>query len=136
MSSKVDAICVDPALVDQAWPVAKEMIRSAMARGGMCSFSGVEHDVLAGHSLLWLAWDGTAILAAAVTRVDSMDACRTGTIVACGGSDFRRFGHLREQLERYFDAEGCAVSRIYGRKGWLKHYPDYKIRSVMMEKML
>lgn len=132
----MDAICVDPALVNQIWPVARELIRVAMVRGGMSSFGDVEQDVLCGGSLVWLAWDGQVILAAAVTRIDLVNGARVGTIVACGGTEFSRFGMLRDRLEQYFRAEGCMLSRICGRKGWLKHYPDYKVRAVIIEKVL
>jgi hypothetical protein len=85
---------------------------------------------------LWLAWDGQVILAAAVTRLDICNGAKLGTIVACGGSDFKRFAELRSQLEQHFRQEGCTLARIYGRKGWLKHHPDYKVRAVLMEKVL
>lgn len=136
MSSKADAVCVDPALVDQVWPVASELIRAAMVRTGLSDFEPVADDVLAGRSLLWLAWDGHVILAAAVTRLDVIGGTKIGTIVACGGSEFKRFGDLRERLEAHFREEGCGVARICGRKGWLRHYQDYKVKSIIMEKAL
>lgn len=134
--TEAQAVCVDPALVAQVWPVTREMIRSAMVRGGMSEFAEVEQDVLCGGSLVWLAWDGHVILAAAVTRLDMVNGAKVGTIVACGGSDLSKFGDLRARLEQFFRDEGCHRARICGRKGWLRHYPDYKVRALILEKEL
>lgn len=131
------AVCVDPAVIDQVWPVARELIRTAMQRCGFLSeFPNVENAVARGGMLLWLAWDGKVILAAAVTQLTIDMGSKVGTIVACAGNDLSRFGELRARLEQHFRDEDCTVSRINGRKGWLKHYPDYRIKSVTMEKVL
>ena len=133
---KVDALCVDPAYAAQIWPSVRQMILTAMLRGGLSEFTDVERDILRGLSLLWIAWDGHDVIAAAVTRLDIVNGARIGTIVACGGSDLKRFGDLRMKLEQHFRDEGCMSARICGRKGWVRHYPDYKVKSIIMEKAL
>jgi hypothetical protein len=47
-----------------------------MRRGGLSSFRPVEANVLAGNALLWLAWDGTHIQAAAVTDCTQRNGAR------------------------------------------------------------
>jgi len=47
-----DLVCVDPALVARAWPLAKELIKSAIDRTGLSDFGELETQVLKGDQLL------------------------------------------------------------------------------------
>ena len=106
-----------------------------MARG-LTSFSAIEKAILSGDMLLWVVWDGTQILAAAVTQLTGEDNRKVGTIVALGGTCLDRFAHLRSTLEDHFRDEGCAISRVFGRKGWARHLKDYEMTSLVLEKAL
>ena len=129
-------VCVDPARVHEVWPHVAPLIARAMRRGGMGEVAAVERGLLGGAALLWLAWDGEKILAAAVTELARHDGVKLCPIVACGGADFVRFGPLIAGLEHYARAEGCARVRICGRKGWARRLPDYSIKRVIIEKQL
>jgi hypothetical protein len=131
-----ELVCVDPARVHEIWPHVAPLVARAMRRGGMGAFPDVERGVREGRALLWLAWDGKDILAAAVTQLDLVDGVKLCTIVACGGQGFARFGPLIRGLERYAEAEGCTRMRICGRKGWARLLPDYRIQRVIIEKEL
>src|SRR5262249_26468973 len=144
-ASSVVLVCVDPARVAEVWPHVAPLIARALVRGGFeaRAASASAHDpsthdpsiddssahasapdlagrLRAGAALLWLAWDGATILAAAVTALDMIDGVKCCTLIACGGRDFARFGHLIAGLERYAAREGCARMRICGPKGWLR----------------
>jgi hypothetical protein len=129
-------ICVGPSRVHALWPFAKPLIEAAMRRGGISDFSGVERDVLAGASLLWLVWDGQEIVAAAVTELALVQGRKICTIVACGGRERRRWLHLLADLEDFARNEGCQATRLYGRRGWLRALPDYRATRVILEKEL
>lgn len=107
-----------------------------MVRGGLNEFSEIEQAVLSGSMLLWIAWDGSKIIASAVTQLNRINGTKIGTIVACGGKELERFAPLIEGLEEHFRAEGCRVSRILGRPGWGRIYPDYIARAIVLEKAL
>jgi hypothetical protein len=49
--------------------------------------------------------------------------------------DIQRLGYL-DELERYATAQGCNGMRIYGRKGWARKLPDYKMTHVLLEKVI
>ena len=70
MSASVECVarlvCVDPALVPIIWRNVADLIRRAMARGRMGSFTDVEADVLRANAYLWLALNGAGVLAAVV----------------------------------------------------------------------
>lgn len=92
-------------------------------------------ELLAGHFVLWLAWSGE-LEAAAVTEIAETVSGRVCVIVACGGRGRARWIALRRKLEDYARHEGCARMRIYGRKGWTRVLPDYRVTRVILEKEL
>jgi len=136
MSASAELAWVQPADVARIWPHVAHLIAGAMARGGMGRFEDVERDVLGNNAYLWLAIDGSAVLAAAVTKVTAEQDHRLCTIVACGGDDWRRWGALIEGLERYARAEGCKRIEICGRPGWLKRLPGYRLAKIVIRKEL
>jgi hypothetical protein len=141
-------ICIDPAQAREFWPYVAPLIEAAMRKGRLTNYVDVERDVLAGGALVWIAWNGENIKAAAVTEIASANGERFCTIVACGAQtslrslrkldcdDRRQWLPLIAGLESYARAEGCAAMRIYGRRGWLRLLPDYRASRVLLEKEL
>jgi hypothetical protein len=127
-------VCIDPAMVRLFWPHARNLIVRAIARGGIGRFADVERDVLAGAALLWLAWDGRAIAAAAVTELVAIDIGKVCVIVACGGRQMRRWLPLIATIEDYARAEGCTRIRFFGRMGWVRVLPHYRMSRVILER--
>ncbi len=123
-----------PDKVGLLWPHVAHYIARAMQRGGMGKFADVEADVLGANSYLWVATENGAILAAAVTKVTERDGERVCTIVACGGYDWQRFGHLIEGLEKYARAESCGTIEICGRPGWQRMLAGYRTVRVVLAK--
>jgi hypothetical protein len=129
-------ICIDPARIREFWPHVSPLIRAAMDRGAITDFAEVADAVLAGRALVWIAWDGTQIKAAAVTQLRTVDGARFCTIVACGGRRRDEWLPLLGGLERYAKAESCKAMRIFGRRGWERLLPAYKAARVLLEKEL
>jgi len=92
--------------------------------------------VLQGRALLWLAWDGEDVNAAAVTEIGVTEWRKVCNIVACAGADMKRWLDLLEPIEEFAKAEGCAAMRIMGRKGWTRVLKAYRPRRVILEKEL
>ncbi len=130
--SLVKAVCVNPEVVDKIWPTVAPLIRRAIDKTGFSEFEGIENDVLIGGSLVWLAWDGKDILAAAVTQITG-EVC---TIVGCGGSGLRQWQKLIGDLEDYARAEKCTRMRIIGRKGWARVLKTYWVPAIVLERRL
>jgi hypothetical protein len=127
----VELVCVDPERVHEFWPYAKDLILSAILRTGLSEPTVIERDILSGHQLLWLAWDG-AIQAAASTHLAN-NVC---TVTACGGANLNEWLPLFAQIEQYAKNEGCRCVRIYGRKGWLRVLKGYEAKHVIIERRL
>jgi hypothetical protein len=137
-------VCVPTDQVAGAWPHVRDLIYAAMKRGGLSSFRPVEASVLAGDALLWLAWDGAHIQAAAVTELHATEWRTACVIVACGGRGPRSGSGagmaawlpLLAGIETYARAAGCACVRIMGRKGWARALSTYRTTRIVLEKEL
>jgi len=127
-----DLICIDPAQIDVFWPHVKHLIRSAIERTGLSRFEDIERSILAGNQLVWIAWNGGNIEAAASTQLVN-GACE---IVACSGEHRERWLSLISKIEDYAKAEGCRCMRIIGREGWERALDGYRREYVILEKAL
>lgn len=133
--ASVDLTCVDPKNVGQIWPQARDLIRAAIEQTGLSEFADIEVQVLAGAQLLWLAISDH-VEAAATTHLIKTSGKPVLVVTACAGSQRERWLPLRHRIENYAKAEGCSCVRLYGRKGWQRALPDYRIEHVILEKAL
>jgi len=117
------------------WPHVRDLIRAAVERTGLSSFADIEADVLTGNQLVWIAWDGKEILAAATTQL-TKPLSKVCTLTACSGYDREQWLPLFAQIEQYAANEGCTKMRIYGRKGWERVLDGYRVEHVILEKGL
>ena len=126
------AVCVDPKRVSEVWPHFRHYIDSAINKVGLNSPQTIEADVLSGRALLWLAYDGKLVHAAAVTEIVD----KVCTIVACGGDGLDDFLPCMISLEQFARDEGCTAMRIIGRDGWQRILKNYKQKAVILERQL
>ena len=129
-------ICVDPLQIGEFWKFARERIRTAVEYTDLSDFYDVETDVLLGKQLLWLAWDGKTIAAAATTHLGKVGRKTICTLTACSGHHMETWLPLFAEIEDYARKEGAEKMRIFGRKGWAKVLDGYKAEYVIMEKAL
>lgn len=131
MPLSVELICVDPEQIFEFWPHARGLIKAAIDATGLSDFSDIEHQVLNGDQILWLAWSGKIEAAATTQLVGSV--C---TLVACSGYNRERWLPLFEKIEQYAKDAGATIMRIYGRPGWQRVLTGYRVEHVIMEKAL
>ena len=136
MASTAELVCVDPSRVHEIWPHVSSLLKAACRRTKLNAFADIEADILAGRGLLWIAWNGRAVEAAAATVLINSEVGKVCIITVCGGSDMKRWLPLIDQIEAYARREGCARVRIYGRKGWLRVLEGYEGRFVILDKEL
>jgi hypothetical protein len=136
MPPAAELVCVDPKRVSEVWPHVSSLLKGACRRTRLNAFEDIEADILAGRSLLWVAWNGRAIESAAATILINSEAGKVCIITVCGGSDMKRWLSLIGQIESYARREGCARVRIYGRKGWLRVLEGYEQEHIIMDKKL
>jgi hypothetical protein len=136
MPSSVDLVCVDPKRVHEVWPHVKHLIHAAILRTNLNHTSDIEYEILQGDGLLWLAWNGQQIKAAASTVLVETDFDKVCLLTACGGEDMAEWLPLLLKIEDYAKAEGCACVRICGRKGWGRVLTGYHVEHIILEKDL
>jgi hypothetical protein len=136
MPCTVELVCVDPSRINEIWPHVRPLLKAAIDRTGLSLFGDLERDVRSGHALVWLAWNAETktIEAAVATALQPTEAGLVCLVMACGGSDMKRWLSLLKPIEQYARAEGCKRSRIVGRKGWLRALPDYQEKYAVMDK--
>jgi hypothetical protein len=136
MPSLAELVCVDPNRVHQIWPHVGLLLKAACRRTKLNAFADIEADILAGRSLLWLAWNGHAVESAAATILINSEIGKVCIMTVCGGRNMKRWLPLIGQIENYASDEGCNRVRIYGRKGWLRVLEGYEQEHVIMDKKL
>jgi len=136
MPPPAELVCVDPKRIGEVWPHVSSLLKGACRRTRLNAFEDIEADILAGRSLLWVAWNGRAIESAAATILINSESGKVCIITVCGGSDMKRWLPLIGQIESYARREGCARVRIYGRKGWLRVLAGYAQKHIIMDKEL
>ncbi len=129
-------VCVDPAHIREIWPTVGRLLKQAIVKTGLSAFATVERDILDGISLLWVAWNGTAIEAAASTSLQQTEAGKVCVITACAGVGMTRWQSLIRGIEDYAAAEGCQCVRIFGRKGWGRVLDGYNETFAIIDKRL
>jgi hypothetical protein len=128
--------CINPAHVEMVWPYVEPLIKAAVEKPRLSDFAVVRHDLFSGGALLWIAWNGYEVKAAAVTQCAIANGDKTCTIVACGGQDAKEWLPLIHGLEVYAKQEGCRATRIMGRAGWKRMLPDYHEIGLILERTL
>lgn len=136
MSASVEAVCIDPEKIELFWPHVEPLLRSAAVKTGLALFSDIEREIFAGRSLVWIAWNGSAIEAAASTSLKNTESGLVCLIVACGGDDMARWLPLLDRIEAYAKEEGCRCVRIIGRKGWERVLSGYESKHVILDKVI
>lgn len=136
MPCSAELVCVDPERVHEIWPHVGTLLKAACCRTGLNAFADIEGDILAGRSLLWVAWNGHAVESAAATILINSEIGKVCIITACGGRGMKRWLPLIGQIENYARKEDCTRVRIFGRKGWLRVLEGYEQKHVIMDKEL
>lgn len=134
--ARSELVCIEPARIHEVWPHVRPLLQRACRRTGLNAFAEIETDILAGRSLVWIAWSGCAIEAAAATSLIHSDRGKVCVITLCAGRAMKRWLTLIERIETYACDEGCERMRIFGRKGWVRALEGYQAKYVIMDKEL
>lgn len=116
------------------WPhVAPWIAERVVARSnGEFSLEGIAERLLTGEWQLWVVFDGSyrAVLATELTKEG---IARVHFATGRGAEDWK---HLIGEIEEWARDNGSSRLRMYARKGWAKHLPDFKMTHVVLEKDL
>ncbi|MFG1389085.1 hypothetical protein [Xanthobacter versatilis] len=133
MKRAVELMCVPPSMAGEVWPKVGHFLVAAARRGGL-HLPEVVARLPTGDALLWVAVEGDAFAAAAITQLERGDDGTSCRLVAAGGIGAAGWVHLIDGIEAYARAEGCVRMRFEGRHGWRRHLPDYQVPRAVFEK--
>ncbi len=128
-------IRVPPEKVADIWPHVKHLVYRAMKRADLTLFGPVEEGVLNGSYALWVAFDDR-VRGAAVTQIVRTENNRRVLHICAYGGSMKVAQEFLGHIEDYGREQGCVASRITGRIGWEKIFPQYRRRRVILEKAL
>jgi len=128
--------------IEHFWPVAAPLLEAAIAYTGGTNSLATEHaEVVAKRKQLWVV--GTeeggkpTIKAAGITSLQrNADGTITANIEYFGGEDMKAWFSLKGDFENWAKDEGCRDLRLWARKGWAKHLPEYRITHYILKKDL
>jgi hypothetical protein len=136
LSASAELVCIHPSQLRDVWPLVADRIRSAVLRTDLSHTADIKRDLFEGDGLLWVIHDGAAIEAAAATLLVKTDRHLVCIITAIGGGNMRRWLPLLDQVEAWAKAEGAALVRIVGRPGWVRVLKNYRVKNVVLERLL
>jgi hypothetical protein len=128
--------CVDPKVVANIWPHAKPILEPAFDETSDSTIEATEADLMSGMALLWLAWDGKKLIAAATTAINKTPRHKVCIVTSAGGVNSKLWDQFMPMVEKYAKAEGCERVRIAGREGWKRVLSGYEQPWVVLDKVL
>jgi hypothetical protein len=136
-SGECECICINPERVLEIWPLARGLVKRAFESGiGDSTFEETEHAIMSGLALLWLAWDGSAIIVAVTTELVKTPRHKICLVTSCGGTELASWVGFMRNIEAYASAEGCDVVRVMGRRGWKRALPEFHEPWIVLDKAL
>lgn len=124
--------------IERVWPFVESLVSDG------CKFSGgrflpedIKGYLLAEKMGLWVAHDGQKAQGIAITEILEYPRLRAcGCVLMAGDNAKDWLPAMKDELEAYAAAKGCAKCEIGGRKGWQRLLPDYAWSGITLEKDL
>lgn len=128
---------IPPALLHEMWPMLAPDVVAVVDRAReRWTVAHIAEMLITGQWQTWIVWDGEiqAVLATELYHEPSDLKCARAVFV--GGRDMKRWAHLMSDLEDWARSEGCARFDMIISKGIAKHFPEYRMSHVLLEKDL
>lgn len=129
-------IRVRPADVGLHWKLALGFLHSAIAwTGGRFTPANVREDLELGRSQLWACIEDAQLYAAAVTQILIYPTGESLGVLYLGGVDSELWGEqLTKALVEFAQERGSQRLELFGRKGWERKLPGWRLIGVWLEK--
>lgn len=122
------------AVLPQVHPWLKDVEKLV---SGKLTYPQLIDGIYHGRAQLWLV-KRDAPVAAIVTEILTYPSVRyCHVMIVSGGGNAKEWHRpVIEQIEGWAKRQGCDKVEMYGRKGWLRLLPEYRIKQYRMEKEL
>jgi hypothetical protein len=125
-----------PETIETLWPSLRMKLNPAIERSrGLINEANTRDKCASGMWQCWVAYHGTTLKAAVVTRIITAPSGRRVLDAILAGGDDRRLWQrpIVERLKGFMVEEGCQAFQLLGRKGWERVYPEFKVEQIVME---
>lgn len=116
----------------QWWPIAAAMLEPAVKRNPSYTIEDIRGSVAGGSRQLWLREPGYDL--AVVTEIVAYPAGRRLVLFAAGGALEDGWEKLLASLEQWAKGHGCKGVDVYGRRGWERKLPGYRLQQIVLRK--
>lgn len=136
-------IQIPPDTLDRLWPLAAKLLEKSIAMSnGFTTLENERDAITEQRKQLWFVINPEGevkneAVAAGITWIETnADGSKTAHIGYFGGKDMHSWFDLKHVFENWARDEGCRNIKLWARKGWAKHLPDFKITHYIMAKEL
>jgi hypothetical protein len=122
-------------LIAPMWQHVGHLIEDG-CRASQTSFDDRVARLVCGTNMLWVIVQGSDVVAAFVTEIIiRVDGRKVVLLSGMAGRGARQWAlKVLDAMNAYGKSSGCDTLAFYGRKGWLRFYPDFKaVRTVLGE---
>ena len=119
--------------LDEFWPDVEYLISSALRYADRkYSSQDILLDLTKGDKQLWVVYTKTDIVGCVVTEILLYPQEKRLGIFIAAGRDFESWVHLRVDIYAWAKRYGCKTCEFYGRKGWERKLPSFKLIHICM----
>lgn len=125
-----------PHTIETLWPSLRKKLLPAIDRSrDLITEANTRDKCAAGQWQCWVAYVGTDLKAAVVTRIMTAPSGKKLLDAILAGGDDRRLWQrpIVERLKSFMIEEDCQAFQLLGRKGWERVYPEFKVEQIVME---
>ncbi len=125
-----------PETIEPLWPSLREKLNPAIARSrGLINEQNTFEKLRDFKWQCWVAYRGTTLLAAIVTRIlVAPSGKRLLDAILAGGEDGKSWQRpIVERLKQFMHEEDCQAFQLLGRRGWERVYPEFKVEQIVLE---
>jgi len=116
--------------------VVPDLQRVVARTRGRWTVETIAEEVITGRWQLWIVWDGKISAVTATEIFTEASGMKNARAVFVGGRDMASWSHLIADLEDWARDNGCARFEMIISKGIARHFPEYKMSHVLLEKDL
>lgn len=119
------------------WPqIVPDLERVIERTRGRWTLAAIAEHLMTDKWQLWLVWDGRISAVVATELFYEASGMKNARAVFVGGREMAKWSHLISDLEEWARGEGCARFEMIISKGIARHFPEYKMTHVLLEKDL
>jgi len=123
--------------VDRVWDACAPILKKALDRcEGYHDIDDIYHRIKDGHEDLWVMFDDEIKLAATtrIVHYPKKSVLEIPLLAIKDSGSLYDFRLMLDQVEGWAKEQGSEATVFFARRGWMKIFPEYKIKHTLMMK--